>query len=47
VAYSGSDFTVRYPIPEIEIGSVVRVVEGCKRDTADCTSYGNIVNYGG
>jgi len=47
ISHSGDDFTVRYPIPEIEVDSNVVIVGGCNRDTTDCIAYSNIANFGG
>lgn len=44
---SGDDFTVRYPIPEIQVGTIVDIQEGCRRDLTDCNAYSNVPNFGG
>lgn len=47
IAQSGDTFTVRYPIPELQIGTSVLVVEGCDHSTTDCVAASNILNFGG
>ena len=47
VSQTGDDFTLRYPIPELTVGSLVEVVEGCLHDVTDCQSFSNLPNFGG
>ncbi len=47
IAQSGDVFSVRYPVPGIEVGDAVDLSEGCGRNMADCVLLSNIENYGG
>lgn len=47
VTRSGNDITVQYPIPSIEVGDTVEVIEGCAHDLTDCAAYNNDINFGG
>jgi hypothetical protein len=47
VAQSGDTFSVRYPIPGIEVNDAVEIVAGCRHDTIDCTAYANVANASG
>ena len=44
----GNVITMLYPLPGLEAGDLVDVVEGCPHTVAACnTRFGNVVNYGG
>lgn len=56
VSFTGpGTFVLQFPVPEIEVGDVVEVVEGCEHNLTDCAAFPNAAeasgtnaeNYGG
>jgi len=47
VAISGSDITVQYPIPDIVVGDIVQVVEGCDHTLTQCALFPNVAEASG
>jgi Phage conserved hypothetical protein BR0599 len=44
---AGTVLTIAYGSPDLIVGLALNVYPGCKHNAADCTSFGNILNYGG
>ena len=43
----GAVITVQYPIPSIQVGDTVELIEGCQHNLADCAAFSNDINFGG
>ena len=41
VQVSGNDFTVQYPIPNLEVGDSVQIIEGCNHTLTQCALFPN------
>jgi hypothetical protein len=44
---SGTTLTLAYGSPDLAAGLTVNAYPGCRHNSADCTAFGNILNYGG